>query len=208
MQVIDKTVRMVAIQFSFSNKELVPQSVREKPFERFREQSQRKERGGTGERVLDPVERCSMHNIIEDLFQHGFSLVDAFSQQRHHPNDHRGRRKYQMVRFVFAQNGFVKFSEEFLQKKDLILRDLQKLLSNSAWRARAFLNPFFQEGERVPEAHHVSLNLEARFPLVKPDGRRRLVWRKDEKGNKLGDTKIPVQPDHVFRIVRGRFEIK
>ncbi len=206
MKVIDEKTRVVVIQFSFSNKKLVPPSVKEEPFEKFREQSKRRKRGGTGERVLDPVERCSTYNIIEDLFRHGFSLVGAFSQQRHHPDDHRGRKMYQMVRFSFARTNAA--SKEFLQRRDDVLRGLQKLLADSAWRVRVFLNPFFQDGERVPNARHLSVNLEARVPLVEPDGRRRLVWRKDEEGNKVGDTKIPVQPDHVFRLIRGELEIR
>ncbi len=205
---IDRTVRMVVLQFSFSSNNIVPEGIREEPFERIYQQEKRRARGGTGKRVIDPVQNVSLKEIGRDLRGNGFELVDAFRQKRHHPDDHRGRRMYQVVRFSFAKEKFERTSPDFQEKKGELLAYLGSMVVEAAWRVRVFLNPFFKDGEEMAGAHHLSINLEARHPLFDSEGKRRLVWRKDEAGRKLGNAKILLQPDHCLRIKEGVIEIR
>jgi len=47
----------------------------------------------------------------------------------------------------------------------------------------------------------VSVNLEARQPLFRPDGQPVTVWQKDENGKRVGDAPLPLKGDYCLHIV-------
>lgn len=186
-------VRLVAIQFSFSNREIVPVAVRQRNRETPLEHIARKLRV-TGERVIEPTENVDLSNFLGELEEAGFELVGAFYQER--PAGDQLDRTYYMARFLFARREFATPSAEFVLARDTIRTALQEMLRTAFWRVRSFLNPFYQEGKEVAGQRALSINLEARVPLFFPDGRL-ITARWKENGKKIGDPQ-PLTPD--FRL--------
>jgi len=195
-------VRMALVQFSFSNGNIVPPSLlkRERDIETPFEQKERKERH-TGVAFIDPpVENVSIVDFLrDDLQDSGFELVDAFYQPRFNPKDRAGKRIYHMVRFVFVQSQHVtNLNKEFLAERDLLLGGLYAIVTEATWRVRGYMNPFFRNGQAVPGQRVLSVNLNARVPLLE-DGKPKLVWKKGSNGERIGDAPVPLAPAFSLR---------
>jgi hypothetical protein len=80
---------------------------------------------------------------------------------------------------------------------------LKEICGTSLWRVRAFLNPLVEDGKIVEGQYAVSINLEVREPLFRPDGKPVTVWRRDEFGNKTGEAPLPLGPRARLRIVEN-----
>jgi hypothetical protein len=196
---LDDSVRLVSMQFSFSNINVVPTSVKKLELEMLEERNERKTYKGNGEVIIKPIENVSLVEFLDNL-EVGYELVDAFYQPRIDPKDPRGNRIYHMVRFLFARRKYVELSDEFKEVRSTIHAELRKICEQAMWRVRAFLNPFFMDDEEVLGQRALSINLEARKPLFHPDGQLVMVWQKDERGNRVGETPFPLKPDYYLRI--------
>jgi hypothetical protein len=185
------------MQFSFSNINVVPTSVKKLELEMLEERNERKTYKGNGEVIIKPIENVSLVEFLDNL-EVGYELVDAFYQPRIDPKDPRGNRIYHMVRFLFARRKYVKLSDEFKEVRSTIYAELRKICEQAMWRVRAFLNPFFMDDEEVLGQRALSINLEARKPLFHPDGQPVTVWQKDERGNRVGETPFPLKPDYYL----------
>ena len=128
--------------------------------------------------------------------------MDALYQERPYNNakNPHGKWTYHMVRYVFARREFVELSDEFRKVRDTIRAELPRICENALWRVRLFSNPFYKNGEEIPGESTVSVNLEARLPLFRPDGPV-TVWQKDSNGRRVGDAPRPLKADYCLRIV-------
>ena len=199
MVALDSSVRLVALQFSFSNPGAMPVSVKRLNQETSEERNERKNHS-SGTLVIEPTENCSLVDFLDDLKSAGYEMVDAFYKERIDPKYPRGQRTYHMVRFLFARREFVDLSEEFKVVRDIISKELRSICEVAMWRVRTFLNPFYKDGEEVIGYRAISVNLESRKPLFCPDGQPVTVWQKDEKGNRVGDAPLPLKPDYCLRV--------
>jgi len=195
-------VRLVSLQFSFSNSSLVPAGIRHKGQESA-EQFVTRKSSVKGQQCLAPTECVFGLRFLYDLDEAGYQLVDAFSR-----NMEKDGRPFSMVRFVFVAEQYVDSSDEFLKTKNDATRGLEQLLTEAMWRARAFLNPFFKDGETVDGQYAISVNLEARAPLVDGNGKPLCQWRKDDRGQRIGDKSVPIEPRLFLRIENGDVCIK
>jgi len=193
-----QNVRMIVVQFSFSNPEVIPSGIKRRGRESVFEHVARKLQA-TGERVIEPTENVFLGHLVGDLEGNGFELVDAFYQCR--PKGENLDRTYYMVRFLFARREFAMPSAEFMQVRDAIRAELQEMLRIAFWRVRAFLNPFYLDGVEVPGQKSLSINLEARVPLFFPDGRL-IMARRKENGKKIGNPQS-LQPDFAMSVAEG-----
>lgn len=196
---LDQTVRLVSMQFSFSNFRFVPESVRMVPDEEAWQAEARKNTTA-GVEFLKPTENCSALSFANDLKHLGYEMVDAFAMKRwkeHHV-------PYAMVRFVFAAKKYVKISDEFRAKRKAIEADLIKMCSDAMWRVRAYNNPYFLNGDETSE-RALSINMEVRQPLYLPDGRP-IKARRKEGGVAVGNP-IPLHPDHKLVIINRDIKI-
>lgn len=198
MNGLDSSFRLVILQFSFSNPDALPKSVKRVARENLVASNKRK--GSTGFVVIPPTEKCSILEFLGELESAGYELVDAFSQERINRNDPSGRRTYHMARFQFAQREFTHVSEEFKMECDIIRADLLEMCQTALWRVRGFSNPFYKDGEEVPDVRTLSINLEVRTPLFHPDGKPVMVWPKDEKGERIGNTPIPLKAEDQLHL--------
>ena len=190
-------VRMIALQFSFSNPDVIPPSVKHIEQETQDELLDRKS-VTTGSMIIAPVGKCSLVEFIRELNVSGYEMVDAFYKKRIDAKNANDKKKYHMVRFLFAYRDFVKLSDEFKEAQDTIGTELQRLCEDAIWRVRSFLNPFYKDGKMISGQCAVSINLEARQPLFYPDGQPVMLWQKDENGKRIGVAPLPLKAD--FRL--------
>ncbi len=200
MVVLNGTVPLIALQFSFSNSNAIPTMVKRLNRETPEERVVRKDRS-SGVMVIEPTAKCSLVEFLGELETAGYEMVDAFHKERIDAKDPRGKKSYHMMRFLFARREFVDLSDEFKKVRDLIYFELRSICESAMWRVRVFSNPFYENGEEVPDRRAVSINLEAREPFSRPDGQPVTVWQKDENGNRVGDAPLPLKANHCLRIV-------
>ena len=200
MVALNGTVRLVALQFSFSNPDTIPATVkcqeRETPEERVERKSH-----SSGVMVIEPTEKCSLVEFLGELEAAGYDMVDGFYKERIDAKDPGNKRTYHMVRFFFARREFAELFNEFRTVRDNIRIELQNMCESALWRVRSFSNPFYRKGEGVFNQRAISINLEARQPLFRPDGQPVTVWQKDENGKRMGDAPLPIKADYCLRIV-------
>ena len=196
---LDGSTRLISMQFSFSNINIVPKLLKERELETLEDCNERRSREGNGEIVITPTENSFLIEFLNDLEISGYELVDAFYQPRVHPKN--SRIIYHMVRFLFARREYVDISEEFKKVRDTISVELRKICEQAMWRVRAYINPYFVNNEEVFGDYALSINLEGRNPLFLPDGQPVVVWQKDGEGNRVGDAPLPLKIVHNLRIV-------
>lgn len=198
--VLDRTVRLVSLQFSFSNPDAIPVKVlrfKSLEHETTAASKERKTRA-TGILAIQPTEDCSLVVFLRDLLTDGYELVDSFYQPRIDQNN--AARTYHMVRFLFARQEFVDLSDEFREVRGLLLQGLQEMCGAAMWRVQVFLNPHYEDGNEVAGQCSISINLGARKPLSQPDGKPVVQWEKDDEGKRIGDAPRPVRPRFHLRI--------
>jgi len=200
MVALDSTVRLVALQFSFSNPDVIPTTVKCQDRETPEERVERKNYLG-GIMVIEPTEKCSLVEFLKELEAAEYEMVDAFYKERIDAKDPRGKRTYHMVRFLFARCEFAELSDEFKEMRDVSRAELQSICEAAMWRVRSFSNRFYKNGEEIPNQRAVNINLEVRQPFFRPDGQPVTVWQKDENGKRVGDAPLPIKADHCLRIV-------
>jgi len=196
---LDGAVRMVALQFNFSNPRVIPESVKHLSPETPRERVERKS-CSTGVQVIEPTGRCSLVEFLGELGTTGYEMIDAFYKERIDQKDPSGQKKYYMVRFLFCRHESATPSEAFKKVRGDLRADLRTICEDALWRVRAFNNPFYRDGVEVPEQRALSVNLEARVPLFEPNGQRIMAREKDENGQKAGPP-LALMPSHYLRVV-------
>lgn len=197
--------RWIALQFSFSNQNVIPSGIRNLERETGDGREERKNHC-TGTQVVEPILNCDLANFPANLEAAGYELVGAHCQER---IDAKGRiGKYWMVRFVFVRREFVIPSDEFRKVRGIVRLGLMEMCRVAMWRVRIFSNPFFQNGEEVSGQRAISINMEARRPLYCPDGQPVTVWQKDEYGDRVGDAPLPIQPDFHLRLQDGKISFE
>ena len=159
MFALNSTVRLVALQFSFSGHYQAASSIRRLNRETQEGHVERKSRS-SGVMVIEPIERCSIAAFLRELKVAGYEMVDAFYQERINYKNPDDKTTYHMVRFLFARREFAGISNEFKKVRDIISAELRKLCEIATWRVRAFSNPFFKNGEEISGQRAISINLE------------------------------------------------
>lgn len=209
MVALNKSVQLISLQFAFSNTNIFPPwacwAIRDEKWNRWKE---RKYHEGTGEIVISPVQNCSLKEFVGELERAGYKIADALCQLRPDQKDDTRKRKYCMARFIFVREEHLEeLSPEFKNALEKNRDFIQKMCEEANWRVRVFRNPFFRNGEQIPDQSAVSINLEARNPLIQPNGQPVLVWQKDGQGNRIGDMPLPLKPDHYLHIKDGAIQL-
>lgn len=199
--VLDSTVRLVIMRFSFAKPAGVPASVWRKPQETVLEQRSRKARADGEQLLPEPVMNVRLAEFLDDI-AYNYELVGAF----HQPRPDKDFKMYQVVQFTFARKEYVRPpSENFLKMRDTNLDDLQKMCSEVMWRVRISMAPYVDKdsGDVMDDQLTTVVHLEVRTPLFNPDGRPVAQWQRNAAGEKVGDGPVPIQPDYTLRL-RGR----
>jgi len=204
---VAETVRLVALQFMVSEKYLratpeILQGVREMEPELRDAREVRKVRDYANQAnnmIVDPTERVAVNSLIYTLLAAGYVPVDARRQTR--VND-RGSWDH-VFRFVFIREEFVVRAEGLEERSAQLLAALQVLCEGNMWRAQAFRNPFYEKGVPAGGQVSVDVNCKARESLLDDNGQPILVWQKDETGKRMGETKVPLDPNFTIAFSDG-----
>lgn len=193
---LDGEVRLVLMRFAFSNLKHVPSCLKQKPTKIQEEPAVK------GEQFIESTEDIGAANFVADLKKAGYQLIDAYYQIRS-----KGGQQYAIVLFLFAQEEQATTSEEFKNMRPVAEQALFKMCEDAMWHVKTFLNPFFREGRMIDDAYVISVNLDARKPLVNGAGQPILQWQRDENEEKIGDSPIPLRPEIFLRIINGEIRI-
>lgn len=198
MIAMGKNIRFVVVQFSFSNIDVVPlifKKLGAKAPDRYVNHD------GVGKLQIEPTENCSVEDVVGQIEQEGFEMVDAFFQPRQiKRKDSEGYNNFYIVRFVFCRTEFANVSEKFKEVRQMVRNAFLSLGKLAMWRVRGYLNPCFDEGEKIRGQNSVSLNFDARKPLFLRDGTPVLVWNRNDKGEKIGCMAPRLQPKHRLHV--------
>lgn len=128
--------RLILVQFSFSNKNVVPSSLpwaEEEKSHQSRERARRNTTSGNSP-LVGPLESCSLEKLVDELTSDpALAIVDAFAQSRIKLEN---RRRYSMARFTFCESTQAReVSEEF---SELAISSLRQLAEQAIWRVRAY----------------------------------------------------------------------
>jgi len=199
MVALDRSVRMISLQFSFGNPKLVPDSVMHLPHETPEERQERKSEI-PGQLVIEPTMGCSLARIVDEIEASGYEMCDAAYKPRiSQSRQNRGRKTYHMVRFLFVHHEYAEVSDFFRGERDKIRQDLDHICQEAMWRVRVFRNPFFHNGEMIEGQCFLSINFEVRQPFLEPNGQPIRMWQKDEQGRKIGNAPLPIKPAYILR---------
>ncbi|MBI5004722.1 MAG: hypothetical protein HZC04_00860 [Candidatus Lloydbacteria bacterium] len=191
-----ESVRLIAVQFSFSNPRAIPSTIRRLNAETAAESARRrlKNEHGDGYVILKPTENCSLAKLPGELSTAGYTLVDAFYQERL-----KSGRLYHMVRFLFSREKPAIYDSTNMQRA-LNEIDFKDMCNSALWRAQVFSNLFYGH-EKMPTGERVvNIALVARQPLFRPDGTPVMVWQKGEDGERIGDSPRPLSAEYYLRI--------
>lgn len=159
---LDDKVKVIRMQFSFSNPFAVPVIARlvEQEKEAPGDRERRKNRE-TGQLFIEPTEDIWTLPFLEDLRDAEFEVIDLSYRQRIDGKDPNLKRTYQMVRFTFVRKECCLnlLSEETEGVRTAILEAAQEMCGQGTWRVRAY---------RQEET--ISINLEARKPFPREPG--------------------------------------
>jgi len=213
---LDQSVRIVTLQFSFSNPAVLP-SFLDMGIEEWPNELVERKIQNHGDMVIAETHNCDISRFLAELERTGYCLVSGFCQERINHNK-KSQGTYWMVRFMFVRKDCVRVSEGFEKVKHLVRAGLLELVSEALWRVRAFRNPFFKDGEEVTGECALSINLEVRKPLLAVDSqklvteviqgkevtvpscRRAVEWLTGPDGKRIGEGPVPVQPKHQLRV--------
>lgn len=194
---LGSSIRLVTLQFSFTNRDVVPSCIKQLSHETQEEAVARKVMPTPSQSVIQPTEDASLVGLPSMLEQAGYELVDAFYKPR---IDQKSGRTYHMVRFVFAHHDHVNISDEFKRVRNTIRVALNDVCTQAMWRVRSFVNPFFKNGTRSEGQNVLSLNFEARKPLFLPNGQPVVVWQRDTGGERVGEAPLSLRAKVAVRV--------
>lgn len=194
-----ESVRLIAVQFSFSNPKAVPSTLRRLNAETATESAKRrlKNERSDGYVILKPTENCSLSKLPDGLLMAGYKLANAFYQERL-----KSGRSYHMMRFLFSReertlSGPTHFKKIRRERNEIDFRDI---CNSALWRAQAFSNLFYGDSEMPTGERVVNIALAARQPLFRPDGTPVTVWQKGEDGERIGDSPRALSAEYHLRL--------
>lgn len=179
----DGVYRLISLQFLIANLKILSG-----PTKLLRvEPEKSRNYDSSGELAILPQKNCTLSIFVSNLRALGYELVDAFLVER-------ADGKYK-ARFVFVDQSHAVGSDHFKSMRQSIYADLMKVCYESMWQVRVWDNPFYHENQPMAGLRALSINMEQRVPLFSPEGSPVKVWKKDDRGNKLGTSPILLFPE-------------
>lgn len=173
----------------------------EKAEEDIDQSSERRVRNifGSGTLVLETEDRTDCGALVESLDSAGLVLVGFFWQKRVDKADK--RKRYVALRFTFGRKIRDDAYPKFLELREEAIQFLNDLLGYSFWGVRVHDNPLFVDDEEVEGRRSCSVTFGGRTP--KSDR----IWKRDEDGEKVGDSAVPIWPIFTLKSIRGQLEL-
>lgn len=200
---LDAHVRMLMLQFSFSERHPMPNIFLQLPDETQGKHTERKSALVTGTRFIEPGHNnVGLKHITESLERAEYVFVSAVRQRRTQEFQ-----SYNMIRFFFARRGYVDPTTNDPSFRKTCRSMLQLIARDTMWRVRAYRNPLCQHDVIVPGECSISINLEARCGLRQNNGVPIMVWPRDAHGRKTGESKKPLSPSQILTAMDGIIQL-
>jgi hypothetical protein len=188
---LDEAVKMLVIQFNFTNRKLVPFLAQDLGQEKD-EQRQRRQNLPPGDLAWQS-ENCSLEQTLADLEAARLELTNIIKQYR--PSEKNDSQDYYVVRFIFERTGK---GDKYREMR----RASFNSLAASIWQCKCYVNPYYLEGKPMNGYKVVNLSLSHRRPLYDSAGKPIKVWAREGR-RKVGETKIPIMAESRLRLVGG-----
>ncbi|PIQ80318.1 MAG: hypothetical protein COV79_01035 [Parcubacteria group bacterium CG11_big_fil_rev_8_21_14_0_20_41_14] len=201
--------REIGLQFSFMNKEAIPQFLEDLPPETVEVAEARHQfvtTQPTGVKLTDDDvfhgKKVDLRGLPANLLQTNYVLVGVWRQERIQTKQGPMRgTSFWMIRFRFRHKDHLaeyraKMGEpawrELEANRPVLLGELVTICSLAFWQMRAYRNPYYHDHQVLPGVHAISLNFEGREPLYE--------WNPPKE---LGDDDLPARynPDFVFNLI-------
>lgn len=161
---LDKSVRIVMLQFSFSDLDAIPSTVKSlarSPV--VYDASQKKKRTGTV--IFSDIENCLLSSFMLELEKNNYEITSAFCQKRTSVKKPLPDIVNHIVRFCFARHEHVNISENFRQIRPALRTELQWICDSALWKLDLYRNPFYWEKGEDRNFFTISVDLKNRQPL-------------------------------------------
>jgi hypothetical protein len=196
-----RKARMVMVSFIISSYEKVIEAIGEGWRETEDSLAERRRRQIPGQVLIGHTEDCSVANLLENLADVGFEMVEA-TYKILFENRTQGRVQ---VCVKFVPHGEIEESlnlqedqEEFERKRPQIEEGLRSLCQGSFWSVQAWVNSFFLGGHDV--GRMASIVLKDRKPLYLANGKPVVARRKDKAGKTIDPVPVPIEPKYHLRV--------
>lgn len=183
---LDETVEKVIMQFSLGKRRRFSNWLPSEEKETRAESDARKSLD-PGIRFIAPTPNIRIGEVPNALRAIGFTLVDVIEMPRHDRNN--PGRTYYAARFTFARTRYNTTHEWDNLLDETFYPALVEMSSECCWRVRAYRNPLYRNGERVPGQSMLSMNFEAPAPPDMSESKVRGALR-------LIDQTLSVVPAH------------
>ncbi len=217
LSILNENVRLVVLQFSCSNKNAMPTTLKWLKKETMIESDERLANAdlGDGELFMDTeVNTVSVYDFLRDLDRAEYAMVDAFCQERQemvnkvhcmivdgfrYTRSNDCTKYFYMARFVFCRLEYYNTSEYFA--RDVARAEFERMAMSATWRVKGYNNPYYEKDEKILGQRAMNINMVARNPLFDNTGHWPLKrWQRDEWGEKIGEAPLLVKPEFYLRI--------
>gem|GEM_PF-5330048 len=191
--------RMIVVQFSFSNRQVVPDEFLPQRQEETAEEAAVRFRRSNGEKTLESLsDHVYLHDLHSQMNLANYFLVDAFYQKKF--DSLTQNRKIWVVRFVFVREDYLRGGKKESPEKIInALNALRELCETSMWRVSVYENPYFEKGEKA-DGKTLSINMVGRKPIFDKNGAVCKEWPRDNFGNRVGDCTKAIEPREMVVI--------
>lgn len=198
--ILDSSIKVVAFQFSVSNRSAMPAFVRQLGQETPEERQKRKGLP-PGLLIVPETHDVMIVGFVGQIMGLGYQLVSAIAQDR--PDLVPGARPRTRVRYVLIPHQDVVQERPFPERKAMTAGLIETCL-NAMWTVKIHLNPYRKDDTEYTGLYCLDIVLGGRQPFCDRNGRPITVRPKGTDGKVIKDaTPEPLVPDSLLKLVDG-----
>lgn len=195
---LDDSVRLIVLQFNFSNPNVIPRSI--KISDQEQSQKEAAQKPATGKLLFETPEKISLERAITGLLETGYEMTDAFCKVK---TNGRGKPNSYSAFFIFAKRENARITEKFWETRKQHYLELFRLCREALWQIKVFYNPLFENGKETAGQRAVNILAQNRQPLFQSNGSR-IFTTKQEGTLKI---QIPVMPSQYLQIKSNAIQV-
>ena len=198
----DRSVKLIALQFSIPNPAAMPPALRYLPQETPKERQRRKELP-PGLLIIPETPRVQIVDFVAQVVGLGYKLVSAIAQERPDLPGVFTAQPRNRVRYVLLPSQDVE-KERAAPNMKVLIEGLMDLCLSAMWTVKAHLNPYREGDVEDPYLYCLDIVLGTRQPFCDRDGSPLMARPKSADGKTIRDAESqPLAPDFLLKLVDG-----
>lgn len=193
---LDKSIKLIALQFSISNMAAMPPSLHYLPQE-TPEERQRRKNLPSGLLIVPETPNVMVVEFVGQVMGLGYQLVSAIKQDR--PDLVPGAKPRTRVRYALVPHQDVVQELPFAERKDMTVELIETCL-NAMWTVKVHLNPYRKADTEYTDLYCLDVVLGARQPFCDRNGRP--ITRRPKDAGRDAESQSLV-PDFLLKLVDG-----